>query len=89
MSTKLACPILNENTISSLNEDENIFAERVFALWIDFEELMREKDLMLFSLESKTPICEFDFVGFTLQYEMSYTNILNRLELGRIPVFKR
>ena len=72
-----------------LNEDENIFAERVFAPWIDFEELMREKDLMLFSLESKTPICEFDFVGFTLQYEMSYTNILNMLELGRIPVFSK
>jgi radical SAM family uncharacterized protein len=72
-----------------LNEDENIYAERVFAPWIDFEELMREKDLMLFSLESKTPICEFDFVGFTLQYEMSYTNILNMLELGRIPVFSK
>lgn len=70
-----------------LNEDSTIYAERVFAPWVDFEKLMREYDIPLFSLETKTPIKDFDFLGFTLQYEMSYTNIINMLELARIPIF--
>lgn len=70
-----------------LNEYPDIYAERVYAPWIDFEALMRKEGLPLFSLESKTPISQFDILGFTLQYEMSYTNILNMLELSNIPIF--
>ena len=68
-----------------LNEQEGIFCERVFAPWVDMEEQMRAQDIPLFSLETKTPVREFDFVGFTLQYEMSYTNIVNMLDLAGIP----
>jgi len=70
-----------------LNEYADIYAERVYAPWVDFEALMRREGLPLFSLESKTPLSQFDFVGFTLQYELSYTNIINMLELSNIPVF--
>jgi len=72
-----------------LNQDSDIYAERVFAPWVDFEDLMRSEGLPLFSLESKTAVSEFDFLGFTLQYEMSYTNILNMLELSDIPIFSK
>ena len=68
------------------NRDENTYCERVFAPWVDMEKLMRENGLKLFSLETKTPLNEFDFVAFTFQYEMSYTNVLNMLDLGGIPV---
>ena len=50
---------------------------------------MREKNLPLYTLETYTPLSDFDMVGFTLQYEMSYTNILNMLDLGRIPIFSK
>ena len=50
------------------------------------EKLMREENVPLFSIETKTPIKEFDILGFTLQYEMSYTNILNMLNLAGIPM---
>ncbi|WP_420544238.1 TIGR03960 family B12-binding radical SAM protein, partial [Tepidanaerobacter acetatoxydans] len=70
-----------------LNQYPDIYAERVFAPWVDFEGLMRKEGILLFSLESKTAVAEFDFLGFTLQYEMSYTNILNMLELSGIPIF--
>mgnify|MGYP005618421941 CR=1 FL=1 len=69
-----------------LNNRDDVFAERVFAPWVDFEEIMRSKNIPLFSLESKTPLKEFDFVGFSLQYEMSYSNVLNMLELSHIPL---
>ncbi|MDI3535539.1 MAG: hypothetical protein PWP30_21 [Eubacteriaceae bacterium] len=69
-----------------LNEQEDIWCERVFSPGIDMEELLREHHLPLFSLESQTPLKQFDFLGFTLQYEMSYTNILNILDLGQIPL---
>ncbi|KYO64767.1 TIGR03960 family B12-binding radical SAM protein [Thermovenabulum gondwanense] len=69
-----------------LNEREDVFAERVFAPWVDFEEQMRKEKIPLFSLESKTPLKKFDFIGFSLQYEMSYSNILNMLELSGIPI---
>lgn len=69
-----------------LNDDKDIFCERVFAPWIDMENEMRANDIALFGLESKDPINEFDFVGFTLQYEMSYTNIINMLDLGGISL---
>ncbi|ONI48374.1 B12-binding domain-containing radical SAM protein, partial [Candidatus Epulonipiscioides saccharophilum] len=70
-----------------LNRREDTFCERVFSPWIDMEAQMRENNLELFSLESKTPLKKFDFIGFTLQYEMSYTNILNMLDLANIPLF--
>ncbi|MDI3480483.1 MAG: hypothetical protein PWQ97_138 [Tepidanaerobacteraceae bacterium] len=72
-----------------LNEQEDVYAERVFAPWVDFEKLMRQNRIPLFSLESRTPLKEFDFLGFTLQYEMSYTNIINMLELSGIPILSK
>ncbi|ADL07516.1 TIGR03960 family B12-binding radical SAM protein [Thermosediminibacter oceani] len=72
-----------------LNEREDVYAERVFAPWVDFEEIMRERGIPLFSLESKSPLSEFDFVGFSLQYEMSYSNVTNMLDLAGIPLFSK
>ncbi len=67
-----------------LNEQKDIYCERVFAPWTDMEEKMRENDIPLFSIETKSPLKEFDVVGFTLQYEMSYSNIINMLDLSGI-----
>ncbi len=72
-----------------LNKENDIYCERVFAPWIDMEDLMRKNNIPLYSLETKTPLYEFDFIGFTLQYEMSYTNILNMLDLANIPVLSK
>lgn len=69
-----------------LNERGYIYCERVFAPWIDMENLMRKKKIKLFTMETKDYIDDFDFVGFTLQYEMSYTNIINMLDLAGIPI---
>ncbi|WP_050606790.1 TIGR03960 family B12-binding radical SAM protein [Clostridium niameyense] len=69
-----------------LNNREDIFCERVFAPWPDMEKLMREENIPLYALESKDPIKDFDFIGFTLQYEMSYTNILNMLDLAGVTI---
>lgn len=69
-----------------INEQEDYLCERVFAPWIDMEAELRKNNYKLFSLENKKPLDEFDIVGFTLQYEMSYTNILNMMELGGIPL---
>ncbi|MCX7711611.1 MAG: TIGR03960 family B12-binding radical SAM protein [Clostridia bacterium] len=69
-----------------LNDQKDIYCERVFAPWVDMEEKMRQNGIPLFSLESHTPVKEFDIVGFTLQYEMSYTNIVNMLDLSGIPI---
>lgn len=69
-----------------LNEQENIWCERVFAPWTDADAVMKKENIPLFSLESYTPIKEFDVVGFTLQYEMCYTNVLNMLALGGIAL---
>lgn len=69
---------------SLINEREDCWAERVYAPWIDFEALMRENDIPLYGLESLDPLTDFDVVGFSLQYELSYTNILNMLDLGGI-----
>ncbi|MEO1814094.1 MAG: TIGR03960 family B12-binding radical SAM protein [Acetobacterium sp.] len=69
-----------------LNEDKDIWCERVFAPWVDMEEQLRLHDLPLYGLESMMPLNEYDFVGFTLQYEMSFSNILNMLELGKITL---
>lgn len=69
-----------------LNMREDTFCERAFAPWPDMEKLMRENDVPMYTLETKDSLKEFDFVGFTLQYEMSYTNILNMLNLAGINV---
>jgi len=69
-----------------LNEMDNVYCERTFAPWVDMEKLMRDKNIPLYSLETKTNASDFDILGFTLQYEMSYTNILNMLDLGNIPI---
>ena len=69
-----------------LNREEEIYCERVFAPAMDMETCMRESGMELFTLETKTPVKELDFLGFTLQYEMSFTNIINMLDLGGIPV---
>jgi len=68
-----------------LNGHPSFLAERVFAPWIDFEEKLRSGNIPLFSLENKIPLYEFDILGFSLLYELNYSNILTILDLGRIP----
>ncbi len=70
---------------SVINERPWAAAERCFAPWPDREEQLRQHRLPLSSLESERPIADFDVIGFSLQYELSYTNVLNMLELGGIP----
>lgn len=69
-----------------LNNREDTYCERVFAPWPDMEEQLREHNIPLYALESKDPLGEFDILAFTLQYEMSYTNILNMLDMADIPL---
>jgi len=68
-----------------INSHDNYACERVFTPWVDMEEEMRKDKLPLFTIENKTEVSNFDILGFTLQYEMSYTNILNILNLANIP----
>ncbi len=70
-----------------VNERPDAAAERVFAPWHDMEAEMRNREIPLFSLETKTPIRDFDLLAFTLQYEMCYTNIINMLDLAGIPFY--
>jgi radical SAM family uncharacterized protein/radical SAM-linked protein len=70
-----------------LNSQPHILAERVFAPWPDFEHELRAKNIPLFSLENRIPLDRFDIVGFSLLYELNYSNILTMLDLGRIPLF--
>ena len=74
---------------SVLNKDDSIWCERFFAPWFDMREQMLAEGAELVSLESRTPLNKFDVIGFTLQYEMSYTNVLYMLELGGIKLFSR
>ena len=69
-----------------MNEMENVWCERVFAPWGDMEEQMRQNQLPLWALESQDPVSEFDMIAFTIGYEMSYSNILNMLNLSGIPL---
>lgn len=69
-----------------LNQCPHVAAERVFSPWVDMEEEMRSAGIPLFTLESFRPVGEFDVIGFTLQYELSYTNILNMLDLSGVPL---
>lgn len=68
------------------NRREDIYCERVYSPWMDLDKIMREQDIPLFSLETQSPIRDFDFLGITLQYEMCYTNILQILDLSKIPL---
>jgi len=68
-----------------LNAKKNIVCERCYSPWLDMERLLRVKGIPLFSLESKTPLAEFDIIGFSFQYELLYTNFLNILDLSGIP----
>lgn len=72
-----------------VNAREDAYCERVFAPWLDMEEQMRRVGLPLFSLETGTPLSEFDLIGFTLQYEMSYTTCLSMLDLGGVPLLAK
>jgi len=72
-----------------LNSQPSVGAERVYAPWIDFESALREKEIPLYSLENKTPLYDFDIIGFSLLYELNYSNILTILDLGKIPLFSK
>lgn len=72
-----------------INKREDAYCERVYSPWPDLDQIMRDKHIPLFSLETQTPIKEFDFLGITLQYEMCYTNVLQILELSNIPIWTK
>ena len=80
--SNIALPILYE----LLNNQPDILAERAYAPWVDMEAAMRTAGIPLFSLESKRPLKDFDIIGFSLGYELTYTNVLNMLHLAQIPV---
>jgi len=80
--SNIALPILYDR----FNRQPDVLAERVFAPWVDMEAMMREKGIPLFSLESGHPLRDFDIIGFSLGYELTYTNVLNMLDLAQIPV---
>jgi len=71
---------------SIINQREDSLAERVYAPGLDMEEILKGRGIPLFSLELKKPLEDFDIIGFTLQHELSYTNILNILNLAKIPL---
>ena len=72
----------------AINAQPDMLCERVFMPWVDMKALMEEENVPLFSLENRRPLNEFDVVGFTLQYEMSYTNVLAMLALGGLPLLR-
>ncbi|NLB89128.1 MAG: B12-binding domain-containing radical SAM protein, partial [Syntrophomonadaceae bacterium] len=72
-----------------VNEKTDHLLERAYAPWPDMEELMRKENIPLYALESYRPLSDFDVVGFTLQYEMSITNIINMLNLSNIPIWAK
>jgi radical SAM family uncharacterized protein len=80
--SNLALPILYQ----IFNGQPDILAERVYAPWIDMEMLLRQHNIPLFSLETRHPLGDFDIIGFSLGYELTYTNVLNMLDLARIPL---
>jgi radical SAM family uncharacterized protein len=80
--SNMALPILYD----IINRREDALAERVYAPWLDMEAQMRSNHISLFSLESKHPLKDFDAIGFSLGYELTYTNVLNMLDLAGIPV---
>ena len=73
----------------ALNNYEDIWCERVFAPWVDMQQQMQANGLSLCALESGDAVKNFDFLGFTLQYEMCYTTVLNMLQLSQIPLYAK
>ncbi len=73
----------------ALNQEEDIWCERVYMPWLDMLEKMKKHHLPLTAHESKDPLADFDIVGFTLQYEMSYTNVLAMLKLAGMPILSK
>ncbi len=71
------------------NRWDDTYCERVYSPWPDLDQIMRERNIPLFALESQEPLRDFDFLGITLQYEMCYTNILQILELSGIPLYAK
>ena len=80
--SNLGCRIL----YGVMNEEKDIWCERCYAPWGDMEEEMRREGLLLYGLESGDPIADFDMIGFSLGYEMAYTNVLNMLDLAGLPI---
>ena len=80
--SNLGCRIL----YGVMNEEKDVWCERCFAPWGDMEEEMRREGLLLYGLESGDPISDFDIIGFSLGYEMAYTNVLNMLDLAGLPL---
>lgn len=72
-----------------INDQDWSLCERCFMPWVDMMELMKENDVPLFSLETRRPLKDFDVIGFTLMYEMSYSNVLAMLEMGGVPLERR
>lgn len=71
------------------NKREDVYCERLYSPWTDLDSIMRKEDIPLFSLETQEPIRNFDFLGITIQYEMCYTNILQILDLSKIPLLSK
>ena len=69
-----------------LNKMDGVYCERVYSPWTDLDKIMREQDIPLFTLETQDKVRDFDFLGITIQYEMCYTNILQILDLSKIPL---
>lgn len=72
-----------------INERKDSYCERFFAPWTDMEAEMRKNKIPLFSIETKTPLSKYDVIGFTLQYELSFSTILNMLDLGGVPLLSK
>jgi len=70
-----------------INRRQDALCERVFAVWTDFEQVLRKNKIGIFSLETQTPLSQFDIIGFSLEYELTYTNMLNILDLASIPIY--
>ncbi len=71
------------------NRRNDMYCERCFAPWHDMEDIMRKENILLFALETGDSLSKFDFIGFTLQYEMSFTNIINMIDLAGIPIWSK
>ena len=78
-----------QNLYDMFNKREDVWCERVYSPWTDLSAIMKEEKIPLFALESQEPIKDFDLLGITLQYEMCYTNILQVLDLGQIPLLAK
>ncbi len=74
---------------SLLNQQKDVFCERAFSPWTDMENALRQNNMKLFTLEKKSPLSDMDIIGFTLQYELSYTNILNMLNMSGIELLSK